>query len=126
MAHARARSADEISSAEFWGLVAEYPAVVKAVSESRTGHGSEYERPSSNFQGPWKKPPPQTIILTSAVKPGQKTLLELDAYRYGDALGAFCVEDPPEMTLAQVQDLVEWKLYLSPLYTLPPYISRRD
>ncbi|KAG6018561.1 hypothetical protein E4U40_000161 [Claviceps sp. LM458 group G5] len=80
MAHARAQSADEISSAEFWGLVAEYPAVVEAVSESRT------------------------------VKPGQKTLLELDAYRYGDALGAFRVEDSPEMTLAQVQDLVEWKL----------------
>ncbi|KAG6149052.1 hypothetical protein E4U28_002435 [Claviceps purpurea] len=80
MAHARARSADEISSAEFWGLVAEYPAVVEAVSESRT------------------------------VKPGQKTLLELDAYRYGDALGAFRVKDPPEMTLVQVQDLVEWKL----------------
>ncbi|KAG5917302.1 hypothetical protein E4U61_002867 [Claviceps capensis] len=80
MAHARARSADEISCAEFWGLVAEYPAVVEAVSESRT------------------------------VKPGQKTLLELDAYRYGDALGAFRVENPPEMTLVQVQDLVEWKL----------------
>ncbi|KAG6078196.1 hypothetical protein E4U15_004377 [Claviceps sp. LM218 group G6] len=80
MAHARARSADDISSAEFWGLVAEYPAMVEAVSESRT------------------------------VKPGQKTLLELDEYRYGDALGALRVEDPPEMTLAQVQDLVEWKI----------------
>ncbi|KAG6041525.1 hypothetical protein E4U17_001701 [Claviceps sp. LM77 group G4] len=80
MAYARAQSADDIFSAEFWGLVAEYPAVVEAVSESRT------------------------------VKPGQKTLLELDAYRYGDALGAFRVEDHPEMTLAQVQDLVEWKL----------------
>ncbi|KAG6115894.1 hypothetical protein E4U13_002386 [Claviceps humidiphila] len=91
MAHARARSADEISSAEFWGLVAEYPAVVEAVSESRT------------------------------VKPGQKTLLELDEYRYGDALGALRVEDPPEMTLAQVQDLVEWKMYLSPLH--PPAIQ---
>ncbi|KAG5949985.1 hypothetical protein E4U58_001847 [Claviceps cyperi] len=118
MAHARARSADEISSAEFWGLVAEYPAVVEA-GMARESRKAEFQLPTSKG--------PQTIILTSAVKPGQKTLLELDAYRYGDALGAFCVEDPPEMTLAQVQDLVEWKLYLSPLHPFPRYNnSRRD
>ncbi|KAG6066230.1 hypothetical protein E4U32_006374 [Claviceps aff. humidiphila group G2b] len=145
MAHARARSADDISSAEFWGLVAEYPAVVEAVSESRTGSFSCLKSPSkwprllygmarqgmaresrsrvSTSKGPEenRSPKPSFQFLTNAVKPGQKTLLELDEYRYGDALGALRVEDPPEMTLAQVQDLVEWKMYLSPLH--PPAIQ---
>ncbi|KAG5977674.1 hypothetical protein E4U55_006626 [Claviceps digitariae] len=74
------RSADDISKAEFDALVAEYPAVVEAISRGK------------------------------AVKPGQKSLRELDAYRYGEALGTFGAEDAPEMTLAEVQDLVEWKL----------------
>ncbi|KAG6013808.1 hypothetical protein E4U54_006312 [Claviceps lovelessii] len=77
------KSADEISRAEFQSLVAEYPAVVGAISE------------------------------TKGVKPGQKTLQELDAYRYGEALRTFSVEEPPEMTLSEVKHLVEWKLYLS-------------
>ncbi|KAG5949944.1 hypothetical protein E4U53_005613 [Claviceps sorghi] len=45
-----------------------------------------------------------------AVKPGQRTLRELDAYRYGEALDTFGAGEPPGMTLSQVRDLVEWKL----------------
>lgn len=40
-------------------------------------------------------------------KDGQKTLAELDKYRYGEAIEAFASSD---MTLDDVKVLVEWKL----------------
>ncbi|KAG6009745.1 hypothetical protein E4U21_001494 [Claviceps maximensis] len=72
--------ADDISETDFQSLLAEYPAVAEAISESK------------------------------GVKPGQKTLQQLDAYRYDEALRTFAVEEPPGMTLAEVKNLVEWKL----------------
>jgi hypothetical protein len=44
-------------------------------------------------------------------KPGQKTLAELDAYRYGKALDIFG-HNPPKraMDLDSIKTLVEWKL----------------
>ncbi|QPG95996.1 hypothetical protein C2857_002827 [Epichloe festucae Fl1] len=77
----RGTSADEISQHEFRSLLAEYPTVAEA-----KGAGAAKN------------------------KPGQKTLQQLDAYRYDDAIRTFGVEHSPEMTLAHVQTLVEWKL----------------
>lgn len=45
-------------------------------------------------------------------KPGQKTLAELDHYRYTDAPALFALNKPSPrlMQLQDVQTLVEWKL----------------
>ncbi|PNY29626.1 Uncharacterized protein TCAP_00458 [Tolypocladium capitatum] len=53
----------------------------------------------------------QTMSQAKGAKPGQKTLQELDQYRYVDALGFFGSDRPHrEMTLDHVKLLVEWKL----------------
>lgn len=44
-------------------------------------------------------------------KDGQKTLAELDEYRYGKAIDSFSSGKPTSMTLDDVKVLVEWKLY---------------
>ncbi|KAK2590243.1 hypothetical protein QQS21_012074 [Conoideocrella luteorostrata] len=82
---------NSISKVEFEALLANYPALVEAISESK------------------------------GAKPGQKTLGELDAYRYGKALWIFSREEggPREMTLSDVQTLVEWKLYCHELSIRP-------
>lgn len=46
-----------------------------------------------------------------AAKPGQKTLVQLDHYRYTDAPTLFTLKKPSRpMRLEDVKNLVEWKL----------------
>ncbi|KAK0631785.1 hypothetical protein B0T14DRAFT_532393 [Immersiella caudata] len=74
-------SPDEISADEFTEYLERYPSCVEAISASK------------------------------GAKPGQKTLVELDEYRYTDAIAKFSSprsKDP--MTLDEVKILVEWKL----------------
>ncbi|KAJ2979596.1 hypothetical protein NQ176_g3157 [Zarea fungicola] len=74
-------SPDTITNEEFTGLLNEYPSLVETISKSK---GS---------------------------KPGQKTLQQLDEYRYGQAIAEFGSPDSKqEMTLENVKLLVEWKL----------------
>ncbi|KAK4170288.1 hypothetical protein QBC43DRAFT_197690 [Cladorrhinum sp. PSN259] len=70
-------SADDISDIEFRDYLGRYPACLEAIS------------------------------TTKGAKDGQKTLAELDDYRYGKAIQTFPVEP---MTLDDVKVLVEWKL----------------
>ncbi|CAJ2499973.1 Uu.00g028260.m01.CDS01 [Anthostomella pinea] len=52
-----------------------------------------------------------SISSTKSVKPGQKTLLELDAFRYEDAVARFRSRTPQaRMTHEDVKVLVDWKL----------------
>ncbi|ODA76113.1 hypothetical protein RJ55_08396 [Drechmeria coniospora] len=72
---------EEISESEFARLLAQYPAVVRTVSDSKPA------------------------------KPGPKSLQLLDQFRYVDAPDSFGrVEPQHEMTLDEVERLVEWKL----------------
>ena len=60
-------------------------------------------------------------LMCFAAKPGQKTLQELDQYRYVDALEMFGGSNPQrEMTLDDVKLLVEWKLYVLESLTNQP------
>ncbi|KAI1631660.1 hypothetical protein F4809DRAFT_646199 [Biscogniauxia mediterranea] len=53
----------------------------------------------------------ESISLAKGAKSGQKTLLELDKFRYGDALACFQSEKPERgMTRDDVKTLVDWKL----------------
>ncbi|UKZ75445.1 hypothetical protein TrVFT333_003130 [Trichoderma virens FT-333] len=53
----------------------------------------------------------QTISQTKGAKNGQKTLTELDQYRYVEAVELFNLKKPTrEMNLDDVKMLVEWKL----------------
>ncbi|KAI1501155.1 hypothetical protein F5X99DRAFT_209838 [Biscogniauxia marginata] len=53
----------------------------------------------------------ESISLAKGAKPGQKTLLELDKFRYGDALACFQSEKPRRgMTYNDMKMLVGWKL----------------
>ncbi|KAI0149749.1 hypothetical protein F4776DRAFT_177049 [Hypoxylon sp. NC0597] len=53
----------------------------------------------------------ESTSLTKEAKPGQKTLLELDRFRYHDALSLFRSEDVKRpMKLDDVKILVDWKL----------------
>ncbi|POR32765.1 Uncharacterized protein TPAR_07039 [Tolypocladium paradoxum] len=86
MATTRTPSPDAITKEEFDVLLSQYPALVEAISQSK------------------------------GAKPGQKTLQELDHYRYVDALEVFGSGKPQrEMTRDDVELLVEWKLpHLTP------------
>ncbi|KAI2471334.1 DUF1479-domain-containing protein [Annulohypoxylon bovei var. microspora] len=53
----------------------------------------------------------ESISSTKVVKPGQKTLLELDHFRYYDTVALFHTEKTRQpMTLDNVKTLVDWKL----------------
>ncbi|KAL2260156.1 hypothetical protein VTK26DRAFT_5943 [Humicola hyalothermophila] len=74
-------SPETISESEFHGLLERYQACLAEISDAR---GS---------------------------KPGQKTLADLDEYRYGTALDAFASgKSDASMGLDHVKTLVEWKL----------------
>ena len=65
---------------------------------------------------PFTQQPPSRADDTSlgAAKNGQKTLAELDSFRYGEATRTFGDQQSPSkspMNLDDVQTLVEWKLY---------------
>lgn len=47
----------------------------------------------------------------NAAKDGQRTLAELDRFRYVDAVETFDLENPKrDMNLEDIKTLVEWKL----------------
>ncbi|KAB5549958.1 hypothetical protein GE09DRAFT_1174693 [Coniochaeta sp. 2T2.1] len=74
-------SADEISAADFKAYLDKYEDCIEAISASK------------------------------ASKPGDKTLAQLDKYRYGDAIDEFSGEKPKkQMELDHVKTLVQWKL----------------
>ncbi|KAK3393759.1 hypothetical protein B0H63DRAFT_491569 [Podospora didyma] len=73
-------SVDNISAAEFADWLGRYPSCIEAISQSKPA------------------------------KSGQKTLAELDRYRYGEAVDAFGSGKKASMTLDDVKTLVEWKL----------------
>ncbi|OIW26104.1 hypothetical protein CONLIGDRAFT_656656 [Coniochaeta ligniaria NRRL 30616] len=74
-------SADKISAEDFAAYLAKYEDCIVAISASR------------------------------ASKPGDKTLAELDKYRYGDAIANFSGDKPrKQMELDDVKTLVNWKL----------------
>ncbi|OTA91183.1 hypothetical protein M434DRAFT_355243 [Hypoxylon sp. CO27-5] len=53
----------------------------------------------------------ESISLSKGAKPGQKTLLELDRFRYHDAVSLFHIEYIKRpMKLDDVKTLVDWKL----------------
>ncbi|KAK7430242.1 hypothetical protein QQZ08_003217 [Neonectria magnoliae] len=73
--------ADKINKAQFETLLSQYPDLIKSISESK------------------------------GAKEGQKTLQELDDYRYDEALSIFSIAKPERaMNLEDVKALVEWKL----------------
>ncbi|KAH6609294.1 hypothetical protein Trco_002640 [Trichoderma cornu-damae] len=72
---------NEITKEQFASLLRQYPVLVEAISQAK------------------------------GAKSGQKTLSELDRYRYVDAAETFDLEKPRrEMNLDDVKMLVEWKL----------------
>ncbi|KAF5019560.1 hypothetical protein F66182_8433 [Fusarium sp. NRRL 66182] len=78
-------SADKITLDEFKRLLDQYPALIKKISNSKNG--------------------------INVVKDGQKTLEQLDQYRYNDALHTFnSSKQAHPMNLDDIKMLVEWKL----------------
>ncbi|KAK4181071.1 hypothetical protein QBC36DRAFT_138126 [Triangularia setosa] len=73
-------TADNITDSEFQAYLSRYPACLEAISKSK------------------------------GTKEGQKSLSELDAYRYGEALEQFGKKKPKQMTIDDAKLLVEWKL----------------
>ncbi|KAH6900252.1 hypothetical protein B0T10DRAFT_21412 [Thelonectria olida] len=73
--------ADKITKKDFHRLLGQYPDVIKSISNAK------------------------------GAKDGQRTLQELDDYRYGEAVNMFAGGDPERsMDLDHVKTLVEWKL----------------
>lgn len=72
---------NEITKEQFASHLSQYPALLEAISESK------------------------------GAKDGQKTLSELDHFRYVDAVETFDLKNPKrEMELEDIKTLVEWKL----------------
>lgn len=91
--------ANDITKEEFDQLFEQYPNVIKAISDAK------------------------------GAKDGQKTLQELDEYRYGEAVKMFSGDEPEQaMHLDHVKTLVEWKLqvqYTPHLLCVPSNSSTR-
>lgn len=93
--------ADEISAEEFSAYLAKYEECIEAISVSKacksTCTGTDCR--GQNAKG------------AQLAKPGDKTLAELDRYRYGDAVAEFSgVKPRKQMGLDDVKTLVSWKL----------------
>ncbi|KAM7207733.1 Protein of unknown function (DUF1479) domain containing protein [Naviculisporaceae sp. PSN 640] len=80
MGNSAVPSVDDISDGEFKAYLGRYPSCIEAISQSK------------------------------GAKPGQKTLAELDEYRYGEALDLFRPGKAKPMEIDHVKTLVEWKL----------------
>jgi hypothetical protein len=99
-------SAININLEEFKRVLNQYPALIKRVSDEKGGkwikryQGCHFTRVSANQYQP-------------IAKGGQRTLQELDNYRYKDALDAFnfSAKSRP-MKLDDIKNLVEWKLWV--------------
>jgi hypothetical protein len=108
--------ADRIGRQEFDELLARYPAVLDSISSSKGGTSALFCAPmvdaarrANNAAGLLAG-----IIanpFTLAVKDGQKSLVELDVYRYEEAPKLFASDEPKrQMDLDAIKLLVEWKL----------------
>ncbi|KAM7206769.1 Protein of unknown function (DUF1479) domain containing protein [Rhypophila sp. PSN 637] len=80
MGNSTVPSVDNISDREFQDYLGRYPSCIEAISQAK------------------------------GAKPGQKTLAELDEYRYVDALDLFRPGTAKPMEIDHVKTLVEWKL----------------
>lgn len=99
-------SPDTITNEEFTGLLNEYPSLVETISKSK---GCKHFFPPFQMHKSLSKHVLEAD--SSLAKPGQKTLQQLDEYRYGQAIAEFGSPDSKqEMTLENVKLLVEWKL----------------
>lgn len=91
--------ADKITKTEFESLLGQYPDIIKTISESKGG--KSYISCSLN----------KVANGEITAKDGQKTLQELDDYRYDEALSMFSIaKSQRSMDLDDVKVLVEWKL----------------
>lgn len=102
MASSNIVSADKISLEEFNRRFVEYDSLIQRVSDEKGGmlitntHHNRREMLTASLR---------------IAKDGQKTLLELDEYRYREALDIFDTESRARpMTLDDIKTLVEWKL----------------
>ncbi|KAL6413648.1 hypothetical protein AUP68_03169 [Ilyonectria robusta] len=92
-------AADKITKTEFESLLDQYPDIIKTISESKGG--------KSYISCSLHKVANGEIIA----KDDQKTLQELDGYRYDEALSMFSIaKSQRSMDLDDVKVLVEWKL----------------
>lgn len=100
-------SAAKISLAAFNEVLGRYPACIQAISQDKGGMVASLQI----FNPPGYNPLSDTLQIA---KPGQKTLAELDEYRYGEAVTAFGPEkaDTKSIGVDEVKTLVEWKLYV--------------
>lgn len=91
--------ANKITNTEFESLLSQYPDIIKTISESKGG--KSYISCSLI----------QVANGEITAKDGQKTLQELDDYRYDEALSIFSIaKSQRSMDLDDVKVLVEWKL----------------
>lgn len=91
--------ANKINKDQFETLLSQYPNLIKSTSESKGGKSS------------LKRLSILALVTRIIAKDGQKTLQELDDYRYDEALRIFSVAKPQRpMNLDDVKALVEWKL----------------
>ena len=101
MGNASVLSAENISAEDFNAYLAKYEDCIEAISASKACKSTLLRT------GSWKRKA-KTFTLA---KPGDKTLAELDKYRYGDAVANFSGEEPrKQMGLDDVKILVRWKL----------------
>lgn len=104
---------DTISRARFDQLLQEYPAIIKSVSDAKN---------SRLAAGAVEKTKQLHMVTSSTAPPNQKTLVELDKFRYDEAVATFGSRTPQRaMGHDDVKALVEWKLsaFISPR-VLPP------
>lgn len=99
-------SPEDITLQDFRDALAKYDQLIEAVSASKGG---------MEILGPFSLPILIPKADESTAKPGQKTLAELDRYRYDEAPALFAATSSSRpMQLGDVQTLVEWKLCVLP------------
>lgn len=107
-------SAAKIPLTAFNEVLGRYPACIQAISQDKGGMVASLKTLSPPGCGPLS----DTLEIA---KPGQKTLAELDEYRYDEAVKAFGPEKAgtKSMGVDEVKILVEWKLYVPFQILLP-------
>lgn len=99
-----------ITRGEFQDALGRYDQIIEEVSASKNG---PLCHTASAFAARKLTSPP--------VKPGQKTLAELDRYRYTEAPALFSSGTPGRnMQIEDVKALVEWKLYATVCWYMAP------
>jgi hypothetical protein len=73
-----------------------------------------YQHPKEARLSPSTPVTTADLLTPITAKPGQKTLSELDEYRYVEAINTFTPTSKSPMTPDAVKLLVEWKLSVPP------------